>query len=517
MPNIFEKDCVKVVYRTGLELPPVWIGRDIDSSVQEGFGSVFVSGKKRIFAAELERRISGAQQGIVLCSFLLADQKIEDALYEAAQRGVRVYIMLACETRLDKEEPDDEFGQMCLKQHKAMLKLFSGKAFIRSAPFFHAKIVLIDALSEVGEDSYGALLTANVTREALERNEEIMIPLNADEIREAVNILRWALFETAEHEVDGGAKFTSIQPLEELKYPGVLKNICCTSKNETGIFERALAVIESSRRELIVSSFGWDADHSIVEAICRKAEEGVKITVLARLRPSAMDALVRLENAGVEVLGFKWLHAKAVWSDSGEAVVMSANLQKHGMDDGFELGVGLSGQRASDLFDSLSSWKKNAPWQFQQGVKLGDVSGRIKIWEAGKLLDEIIVVKSGTVNLPDVKAKCVTRLGVDIVPPEKGVMELPFHEVKYLWKVTAPKLPTKSNEIFLKDTITEKNSRTLKDKGKGKDTKRSYDPKVYRLPSGEKVIAISRAEDLNKALKLKERAEFNKANIVAAN
>ena len=85
------------------------------------------------------------------------------------------------------------------------------------------------------------------------------------------------------------------------------------------------------------------------ELMCARARQGVSLTVLARVRPRAMPALVALAEAGARVLGFKWLHAKALWADSGRGLVMSANLEKHGLDGSFELGVRLDGERAEEL------------------------------------------------------------------------------------------------------------------------------------------------------------------------
>lgn len=46
--------------------------------------------------------------------------------------------------------PDDDFGKKCLVQHKEMLNKLSGHVHFASAPHFHAKAVVIDALHETG-------------------------------------------------------------------------------------------------------------------------------------------------------------------------------------------------------------------------------------------------------------------------------------------------------------------------------------------------------------------------------
>ncbi|TOF34167.1 hypothetical protein CGJ28_21700, partial [Vibrio parahaemolyticus] len=80
-----------------------------------------------------------------------------------------------------------------------------------------------------------------------------------------------------------------------------------------------------SSQELMISSFGWQKDHEVIDAICEKAKQGVKVTILSRVRPSSMPSLIKLAEAGAEVFGFKWLHAKAIWNEHNHGMIMSAN------------------------------------------------------------------------------------------------------------------------------------------------------------------------------------------------
>src|SRR5690606_22278000 len=113
--------------------------------------------------------------------------------------------------------------------------------------------------------------------------------------------------------------------------------------------DATLRLIESAREEMTVACFGWDADHEVIDCLCEKARSGVGVTVLARERPASMSALVKLAEAGATVLGFRWLHAKAIVVDGRSALVMSANLQTQGLDQGFELGVLMHDARVADV------------------------------------------------------------------------------------------------------------------------------------------------------------------------
>src|SRR5262245_33788150 len=82
----------------------------------------------------------------------------ERALIEAAKRGVRVYLLVATEARLDKEiRSDDSFGIKTVEEHKRLLDRLAGWVYVRSAEHFHAKFVVADPKSR----PHGVLLTAN--------------------------------------------------------------------------------------------------------------------------------------------------------------------------------------------------------------------------------------------------------------------------------------------------------------------------------------------------------------------
>lgn len=261
---------------------------------------------------------------VVVSSFLLAERRLEECLFTAAQRGVRVYLLLACETRLDKVyRPDDDFGNECLDDHIRMLNRLAGWALIRSAPFFHAKTVLVDAHL----NGRGFLSTANLTTEALTRNEELVVELTRPEINQVLAMLRWALWESARHEMTGPIRFEAVKPLGEIPIPPANQDVRALLDAQDSLTGALLQLIGESKVSLVISSYGWDEHHPVVKALCERSESGLQVTVLARVRDKAMPALLALRRARARVLGFEWLHAKAVWSDTGDGMILTANLE----------------------------------------------------------------------------------------------------------------------------------------------------------------------------------------------
>lgn len=443
--KVITKSHSKIIDQHNLELPPSWIkkSRNPDFDVFINKSLVFISGVDRYLSQQVISILDSAEEMVVICSFLLADKELEDAINRTAKRGVRVYLMLASEARLDKEPGEDDFSQMVVKQHTAMLKRLGGKVLIRSAPHFHAKVILADPYNS---NRKGFLLTANLTKEAIERNEELGVELTSVEIKEAVEYLRWAIWESSDHEIINSYSFDSVKHLDVVDYPDK-KNKCIlfTSPKSTALKSKLLNVISNAESRIIITSFGWEENHQVVIDLCNKAKQGVKITVLARVRSVAMPALIQLQSAGVEVLGFKWLHVKSIWTDQNEALVMSANIEKHGLDEGFEIGLYLTDIRQKLVLSALNHWINESQNILLSNPTIGNIIGEVKVWKKNKFYD-IKISKEKVHNIGDIKVPNKKELEREPNIPKSDWITSPCHQVKYEWKNIAPKpKPSKVN------------------------------------------------------------------------
>lgn len=441
--------------------------------------------------------INNAKEILVLCSFLLADDDVEQALLEAEKRDVRVYCLIAAETRLDREDPEGEFDKKVLSQHKSMLKKLAGKAMFRTSSSFHAKVVLADPFASTAN---GVLLTANITTEAMERNEELLLELETIEIKQLATYLKWALWEIAEHESIESGAFATVKPLGNIEHPEQNFPVIATTEKCRQISEKALAMIQSAQSEIQVSCFGWDLEHSVVQALITKAKSGVPVAVFARIRPASMSALEALGKAGATVLGFKWLHAKALVVDRQKAMVMSANFQKHGLDEGFELGVVFDDDRMKDLLYTLQFWKSKAQWQLQTEAKVGDVLGKVQIWD-GKSLIGGEVKRSVDLDLGEkasISAENIQSPMPDL--PPSGRFPYLAHELNCQWRVTAPRLQKGAKQEFKLEIEQDENTT---EGNKQKPMRVPYSPPVYKEPNGRKVVVINSFQQLDSASRLK--------------
>ena len=525
MMDAWTKKYTRVIDQRSHRLPPTWAPREgARAGAPERGRAVHVSGSDRMVAKRTVTLLAEAVRTAVVSSFLLADRDVEDAMLKTARRGVRVYVLLASEARLDREPGDGEFERRVLAEHEDMLRRLGGHVLIRSAPHFHAKLVLVDP----GERPSGLLLTANLTREALERNEELAVELTPDEVKEATAIVRWALWESAEHELVDPADFRAVKPLGRVAHPAPAPHVLATTASVRQLREAAMELIDGASRKLVVASFGWDAGHPVVERLCARARQGISITVLARIRPRAMPALVALAKAGARVLGFRWLHAKAVQADSGRALIMSANLEKHGLDDGFELGLRLEDERSEELRTRLERWSDQAAWELRPAPALGDVAGAVRVWHEGGLID-LDVTPRRCVDLGVFTAASAHALIApkEPEPPRIDGLPRPDHAARELecrWFVQPPGLHPKAGEVTRPATpfqravdagvirmVPRAEDGTRPDTGKSAKPA-PYEPPVFKEPGGRLVVAIQSPEEMSSAREV--AAEVGAAAIV---
>ncbi|TDT44555.1 phosphatidylserine/phosphatidylglycerophosphate/cardiolipin synthase-like enzyme [Halospina denitrificans] len=487
----WKKEDSETIDQRNFTLPPTWTpASESRFAPVESINDVFSSGPERQLARKFISFSESADQMIVLSSFLLADREIEDALLAAANRGIRVYVMLASEARLENDDSEEPFDKHVIDQHKEMLARLSGHVLFRSAPHFHAKVLLIDPFDA---GSSGILLTANLTEAALERNPELAVELTSAEVEQVSNLLRWAMWETAEHEKLGPEEqFRPVKPLGMVDYPELANGIVATTEQEQSIHECAMSVIDSAMDKLLVSSFGWDLNHPVVQRLCERAQEGVKITILARKRAASMPALLALRRAGATVIGYKWLHAKAIWADSDRAVITSANLQTQGLDKGFEVGVHLSDTRSEWLKYHLESWVAQAPKSLQIAPLLGSLIGKVEVWDQPQF-KEVEISEEENINLG--KHECESAEDLEYRPEFPAGPSIPTaHQRYYRWEVTAPQLKPKSKPEHRKEKNKSRQSTP-------------YALPVFREPDGRRVVAIRTRDQLQEALSVKVQVQ----------
>lgn len=419
-------------------LPPCWHRqRPTTHEASERVGGGLLStGPQGSLRKALVDVIATAEDTVLIASFLFSDSDLCDALLAAHARGVRVYMLTASKARLTSER-NDEFTSDMIKQHQQLLDRLAGKVVLRSADCFHAKFIVVDHEWA----ARGWLSTANFNP-ALVRSRELGLELERDAAQQLAAWFAWAFWTCAEHELTGekGRLRAVDQPPAPAKVPQG-DRVWVTTPHHQLLREQLLTWIRKTKRELWVSSYALEA-HPVLDAILERAKAGVPVTVLTQPRPAVCEAVVTLREAGARVIAHDKLHAKAVVCDHG-AVIMTANIAVHGLDDSFDVGVVLGEQDRAVLRQTLARWAETFPWALSPGGPRAQHMG--EIWLADQVRDTGLreVVEQVVVKLGEVVAKDALALEDADEPKLARPTErqrLPV-SVRYEWTVVAPRLP----------------------------------------------------------------------------
>lgn len=457
-------------------LPACWVRRfpTASDSNETPARGVWRTGPQFLFRRALVEGLDSAREVVLVSSFLLSDTTLADAMRRAADRGVRVYALTASKQRLGKVlAEDDDFDRRMAEEHEKLLDGLAGRVLLRSADHLHAKFVVVDP----GPSGRAWLSTANFNK-GLGDNIELGVELDAAAASCFALHFHWAFWREADQELRAPGRLSAVKPAPaDPRRPDAVGGVCATLKDGTALRDTVLASINSARRELLVASYGLDADHVSVRAILDAKRRNVEVTVLTRPRKAVAQVAALLAAAGVRVLGHDKLHAKAIVAD-GQALVMTANLEPHGLDSGFELGVQLPPQRARGVEDTLREWSRTFPWEYQSALRRSGHLGDILLADGGLKEGKAKVVASVTVPLPIVVADDALQLDVAAPPklnPPQTRAEYP-QKVNFSWEVHAPTIPRDAKERL---EVVEREEPGKDGKPQKVQERRPYKPRVF--------------------------------------
>jgi hypothetical protein len=215
-----------------------------------------------------------------------------------------------------------------------------------------------------------------------------------------------------------------------------------------------------------------------------------------------------MKQAGASVMCFKWLHAKAIVADGMHGMVMSANFQTHGMDQGFELGVKLTGTQVTELMNCLGVFLNNSHNELNIDMSLGMISGGFEAWE-NNAFKRYSVSEVAAVELSPIKADCLSDMDKQPSMPSANWRENTSHKIEYKWRIEPPVITNTSAEYFKPSKAKDETSKK-QDSG---SPRKSYDPKVVRLTKKQLAITVRQESELAMAKRLKQ-SELPNARIV---
>ncbi|WNY25248.1 phospholipase D-like domain-containing protein [Methanolapillus millepedarum] len=375
---------------------------------------LFLTSQKKNLDQILAAYAKDAMDTICVSSYLIEDGLFMEALIDASQRGVRVYLLTAREEELKAEKSEEFDGtnkKEIIEAHKRLLDKLAGKVLVRTSPHFHAKFALFDPKSY---NPKGILSTCNFTKSAMS-GSNIELALTLNEIEEIPSFFVQFIegfWNEAEHEMIRADKtlhpvsLSSRQKIniQEITHP-------CTCKEMNTLQETLIRLINLSENELILSSWSFSKDHKCMTEIKKAIKRGVRVKILCR--EDSLESLMELSSMGAELYNFSTrVHCKFIISDSKKSMVMTSNYSKLGLDSGFEVGI-LLDENETDMFknmvEKLISQRKN---EFKSSIELEKIpSGEhtlIQVDSKGgpqrlKVEDKIVISDKMEVNLSDLR------------------------------------------------------------------------------------------------------------------
>jgi phosphatidylserine/phosphatidylglycerophosphate/cardiolipin synthase-like enzyme len=306
--------------------------------VQGRDGSVWRSGADGELSDAIVDVVARAESTVVVCSFLLAHERLVEELERAAARGVHCYVLAAAEVRLESKGIQlDDWERARADEHGAMLERLDGVALVRTSHGFHAKCILAD----IDQSPTGILSTANLVDDSLRNSVEVACAVEGDEARSLVDVLRWGFWENAEREKEHGVRqLVPVRSSGLVPHPEDALTLHRIAPSDT-LTDAVVAVVDAAGSTLRVSSYSWEKTHPVVEALRRAANRGVVVEVMANERHRSTPVVRRVLGVpGVEIRTHRRLHAKYVVADESSGVVCTANFTRPGP-HGFELGLHL--------------------------------------------------------------------------------------------------------------------------------------------------------------------------------
>jgi len=358
----------------------VWVPNAFKKGTDQGFYDLksrrmYVLSEKTNLTDIISDTADNSEEMICVSSFLIEDSAFTDSLLKAADRGVRVYLLTAREEELktDSTEFDDEGKRKeIIEAHKNFLDKIAGRILVRTSPNFHSKFILFDPKSK---NACGILSTSNLTKDAMAgRNLELAVELTKEEVGSYFIQFIHGFWNEAKHEKIGSERI--LKPVPEAAWNIDADKIThpCTCSSVRSLRKEVIRLIGSAKKELIVSAWTFEKGHDSTEAIKEACKRGVRVRIFSRDDAKSTDNIYALLQSGAEVYSFgRRVHAKFIVSD-GEALIMTSNFSKLGLDSGFESGI-LFDTKENEMFSKAAEdLFANHGKQLRKEIRLGDLA-----------------------------------------------------------------------------------------------------------------------------------------------
>jgi len=317
---------------------------------------------------EILRLITESKEVLKICSFIITDNEIFEAILNKAQSSnISIFIL----TQLDQAKlknifslldylTEEEIKENPSQTHLMHIKkLFDNGVHVRASVSAHAKFIIADRIN-------GFITSANLTTPSLTFNTESGVYLTHKDSGELDKLFD-VIFQmgSSYRQFISSAKKNKIFVVQsEIKIKKELlpdpsaSNLRYTYETETSnLYEEIVSIINDASDYLYLSSYsivGLDSLNELTLALQEAFRREVKINIFCRGMNYRNDHLTGsqiLSLGGCRIFADIFNHSKAIISEK-RGMIFTANIDGfHGLKNGFEVGYILHEPQRQEFLD----------------------------------------------------------------------------------------------------------------------------------------------------------------------
>jgi hypothetical protein len=346
-------------------------------------GNIFLTQENhRGIKKEMLRLINESSEVLKICSYIITDEEIFDAILNKAESNNTAIFIL---TQLDRKKltnqfslipflTEDEIKENSTQTHiNKIQKLYDNGVHVRAAESAHAKFIIADRQK-------GFITSANLTTPSLTLNTETGVYLNkksCEELDKLFDIIFQA--GTEYRHFTHSPKKNKILVSQSLKEVNKqllpdpsMSDLRYTYETDTNnLYDEIISIINAASDYLYISTFSiveLSSLNEFTQAIKDAHGRGVKISIFCRgmnFRHDHLEGSQILHSIGCNLFADVSNHSKGVVTEKS-GIIFTANLDgKHGLKNGFEVGYLLDEKQRLDFLSVHRYLIRQACYTFQ--------------------------------------------------------------------------------------------------------------------------------------------------------
>jgi phosphatidylserine/phosphatidylglycerophosphate/cardiolipin synthase-like enzyme len=339
---------------------------------------------------EILKIIDEAKSVLKLCSFIITDKEIYNAIIEKAKnKQVAIFIL----TQLDEEKlrndlslidfiTEEEIKENPSMKHISYIRgLYENGIHVRASLSAHAKFIVADRKT-------GFITSANFTTPSLTFNTESGVYLDESSSKELDRLFDVMFIQGSTYKQFLGAKRKG--KIEVVQSASIINkdllpesnqsNLRYTCENySSNLLNEIIKIINESDKYIYISTYsivGLKELPQLVDAIKNAIDRNVSVSVFCRGMNYRNDHLLcvsELKKIGCHIYADVYNHSKGVINEE-KGLIFTANIDgNHGLTNGFEVGYVLNESQRLEFLNFHKKLIKTAFYIFQDKPNRNDV------------------------------------------------------------------------------------------------------------------------------------------------